>query len=240
VTLAAWPEAAQVSAQGRPRVPPVVSVDGVDLWRVDLDCPRQPDPRLWLSASEHDRAARFVFERDARRYRAAHAHLRVLLWQQCGWPAATEFAIGAFGKPSLGRTSAFRFNLSDSGPQALIGIGKGRDIGVDIEVLRTLDDIGTLAEQNFSADELGDLRALSAGEVDHAFLTVWTRKEACLKAVGCGLSVAPARFTVGLGSTAQRVSVPTERGGVAVSVQSVNLEPELVVAVARALPAEAS
>ena len=217
----------------------MVSVDGVDLWRVDLDHPGQPDHRLWLSASEHDRAARFVFERDARRYRAAHAHLRVLLWQHCDWPAAAEFDIGAFGKPSLGRASAFTFNLSDSGPQALIGIGKGEGIGVDIEVLRTLDDLGTLAEQNFSANELRDLRALPAGEVDRAFLTVWTRKEACLKAVGCGLSVAPARFTVGLGATAQQVSVPTERGRVAVRVQSVNLGPELLVAVARALPDEA-
>lgn len=214
-------------------VRPALTVDGVALWFVDLDDLNHPDATVWLSQSEWSRAARFVFERDARRYRAAHSHLRYLLWQQCRWPAAAEFSIGAFGKPGLGTDASAGFNLSDSGPLGMIGIGEGEGIGVDIEQLRPLDDVWLLASQHFTSDEVHALRALPGQEVQAGFMTLWTRKEACLKAIGTGLSVAPSTFAVGLRETVGRVVVHTGSGGSELRLHGVERGPSVRAAVAR-------
>lgn len=212
-------------------------VDGVWLWSVELDAGADADAQDWLSASEHERAARFVFERDARRYRAAHVELRRLLWACCGWPRAAEFAIGEHGKPRLAQAQPHGFNLSHSGEQALIGIAvdpaDDAGVGVDIELLRPLDDAGALAAQNFSVAENAALQRVPAADVARAFLNVWVRKEACVKAIGSGLSIAPASFHVGLELEPRQLRVHTEGGAVDVQVHSVDLGPGAVAAVAR-------
>ena len=109
----------------------------VKLWLVDLDTPLDDLAQSWLSPNEHARASRFVFRRDADRYRAAHVHLRQLLWQHCRWPALAEFAIGTHGKPR----AECEFNLSHSDGHGLIGICESAQIGVDVEVLRVVDDV---------------------------------------------------------------------------------------------------
>ena len=120
---------------------------GIDLWLADLDA-LPSDPGAWLSAPEHARAARFVFQHDRLRYTAAHRVLRQLLADQYGVPAAVPFEIGANDKPHLGATAPCRFNLSHSGRWALIGLrGGAAEIGVDIESLRPMDGIDALAAQ---------------------------------------------------------------------------------------------
>ena len=72
------------------------------LWLADLGAPPPAALLATLSSAERDRAARFVFERDRRRYAAAHATLRSLLASHLEVaPGALEFETGEFGKPSL-------------------------------------------------------------------------------------------------------------------------------------------
>jgi 4'-phosphopantetheinyl transferase len=212
---------------------------GVRLWLVDLDEPTREAADSWLSPSEQERAARFVFPRDARRYRAAHAALRWLLAQHCGLPARSEFDLGAHGKPHIGGHTAGGFNLSHSGGRALIGIGigigSGDGLGVDIELLRTVDDVWPVAEQNFSADVYAALRRTPPADVAHAFLSVWTRKEACLKAAGIGLNLLPASFEVGLGAERKRTTLATGQGSIELLVQAVMLGAGMLAAVANTL-----
>jgi phosphopantetheinyl transferase len=52
--------------------------------------------------------------------------------------------------------------------------------------------------QYMSEDECMALLALPASERDMAALRCWTRKEAVLKALGCGLACDPRHITVGL------------------------------------------
>jgi 4'-phosphopantetheinyl transferase len=205
---------------------------GIRLWCVDLDEPAGASAERTLSPSEHARAAQFVFPTDARRYRAAHAVLRRLLGEHCGWPDHREFTVAPHGKPHL-HGCAHVFNLSHSGSAALIGIATGEDIGVDIEMLRGIDDVWPLAEQVLSAGECNELRGVPPAEAPRAFLVAWTRKEACLKAVGSGLSLAPRDFEVGLGAGLRRTTLETDGGVVEVDVQSLDAGHRALAAVAR-------
>ncbi|GAA4352179.1 hypothetical protein GCM10023165_41040 [Variovorax defluvii] len=168
------------------------------LWQVDLDATPAPQAVASLSESEWERARRFVFKRDRSRYIAAHAALREILGSQCGIPASMlEFQLGPFGKPVLAE-GRLHFNLSHSQSLALIAVCEHTEVGVDVELLRPMPDAEALAETYFSPAERRALAALPPEAREHAFLCCWTRKEACLKATGMGLSVDTRSFEVGV------------------------------------------
>lgn len=210
---------------------------GTRFWRVDLDGPDEPDAQDWLSPTEVARAHRFVFPRDARRYRIAHVALRQLLFTHAGVQPDAEFELGAHDKPVLCGAGAVGFNLSHSGGTALIGIGACTEIGVDIEKVHAIDDIKALAERNFSAGENEELRNTPAERLLQAFLSGWTRKEACLKALGTGLSIEPGCFETGLAAVQRCVTIPTDAGPVDVCVRSLDLGPGMLAAVAHTVRA---
>ncbi|HUQ81183.1 MAG TPA: 4'-phosphopantetheinyl transferase superfamily protein [Gemmatimonadaceae bacterium] len=79
------------------------------------------------------------------------------------------------------------FNLSHSGSCALVGVARGRQVGVDVEQLRALHDLDGIADRVCSAAERAALSALAGPERDGAFFALWTRKEALAKATGEGL-----------------------------------------------------
>ncbi len=59
-------------------------------------------------------------------------------------------------------------------------------MGVDLEPLREVPDLAGVAACAFRPGELSAFRA--AGGDSRAFLRLWTRKEALLKALGIGLA----------------------------------------------------
>jgi 4'-phosphopantetheinyl transferase len=204
---------------------------GVRLWLADLDAEDPGAADAWLSPSEKARAARFAFARDARRYRAGHVVLRRLLHAHDDLPPRAEFEIGPHGKPSSGGRP---FNVSDSGSHLLVALGDtgGADIGVDLELLRPMDDSAELAERHFTAAERASLAAAPAEEASRCFLGGWTRKEACLKALGLGLGVDTSRFEAGLDAVERKVVVPTSVGEAAVFVRSLDVGTGLLAALA--------
>ena len=96
-----------------------------------------------------------------------------------------------------------------------------------------------MAERNFSHAECIDLRAVDPAARDLAFLTGWTRKEACLKAIGSGLSIAPDTFTAGLHHDRCTTTIPTPEGLATVTVQSFCHEERCVIAWAKVEPPSA-
>ena len=78
------------------------------------------------------------------------------------------------------------FNLTHTEDRALIAVHGGECVGVDLERPRALSDFPALAAMNYTPEETAAVRAARAAE---AFFTVWTRKEAALKATGDGLTV---------------------------------------------------
>jgi 4'-phosphopantetheinyl transferase len=192
------------------------------LWRVDLDLDPAAEGLAMLSDDEWARARRFAFERDRRRFLAAHAALRQLLSQHTDLPGASlSFVHGRFGKPTLeGHAGGVRFNLTHSGPIALIACHPDADIGVDVEQLRHMPDAQAMAEAHFTAPERAALAALAGEARDRAFLQGWTRKEACLKAMGLGLDVDTRSFDVGIGCESRCVAMPAALGGQRIALSS--------------------
>src|SRR5579863_8613710 len=116
--------------------------DEIHLWRVDLESIGADEFR-WrqvLSSDELTRAARFHFSRDRQRFVAARAWLRTILGGYLRTdPRSLTFTYSKREKPSLGPdfgSSDVRFNVSHSSGIALLAFTRGREIGVDVELLR--------------------------------------------------------------------------------------------------------
>lgn len=208
---------------------------GIELWLVDLA--RAPVTPALLSQAERERAARFVFEADRQKYLVAHCALAELLAARLRRPGGIlEFQVGQHGKPSLPPADDCVFNMSHCDDLALIGIASGLphdvEIGVDIERLREVSDAHALAAANFAPPEQLELAGSEPAMVSQAFLRGWTRKEACLKAIGSGLTIHPSTFDCGLG---ERAGI-TEIDGVSVEFESLDVGTGHIAAIAITRP----
>ena len=147
-----------------------------------------------LDAAEFARAARFLHEADRARFLLSHGLLRALAAHYLGRPpAALTFELGEVGKPHLAGADQGRltFNMSHSGDLMLLAFARSGRVGVDVE--RWSDRLGDaerarIAASVFSTGEQAALAQLPAEHRRAAFFSVWTRKEAYLKATGAGIS----------------------------------------------------
>ncbi len=207
----------------------------VELWRVDLDRYQCDLEGGIFSAEDRQRAGRFKFEVDRRRFLAARHALRHLLGRALGRePGALAFRADANGKPQLLDAREIEFNLSHSVHECLIGISAKRPIGVDVEVVRPVVDADALARRHFTASEFVQWELTPAAGRAREFLRCWTRKEACLKALGVGLSLQPSTIEVGCDAGARTVVAESRSGSVDVELVSISLADAVVGAVALA------
>lgn len=189
---------------GTPPPAPALAGDVVHVWAAPLDPPDGTMRRhqALLAPDERARADRFRFERDRRRFTVARGVLRTLLGRYLGTdPRGIAFRYESHGKPVLADAlapSGIRFNVSHSGEMALYAFARGRELGVDVEEVRRMEDGLDIAERFFSEAEVAAFRALPEGIRDDAFFNCWTRKEAYIKAVGEGLSFPLHVFDVSL------------------------------------------
>ena len=186
-------------------VPPSFMPDEVHLWVVDLGPesagPQSVGPKsLGLgsyadaarrhaatTAAERERATRFRRPGDGERYLAAHGALRLILAEQLACdPLALRFSTENGGKPTL-EGERLQFNLSHSGALALIAVAQGRQVGVDVECLRPINDLAAVTERICTPGERAALDAVAPPNRDGAFLELWTRKEALAKMTGEGV-----------------------------------------------------
>ena len=190
-------------ADGWRELPDAVDLppDEVHVWRalLNVSAPGLRRAKSVLSPGERERAGRFRFERDRRRFLIAHAVLRAI----CGRylrlpPQEVRFSHGPHGKPALQETGAadVRFNLSHSHDLALYAFALGRDVGIDVERIRHDIDVLELAEQFLCPGEARALHTLSDTVRRTALFATWTRKEAYAKALGLGLQLAPSEYEV--------------------------------------------
>jgi hypothetical protein len=94
-----------------------------------------------------------------------------------------EFVVGTNGKPLLaGDAAGWGFNLSHAGRHAVAVLARGAAVGVDLESTTRRADIERLAQRLFSESEQSLVRT---GGRD-VFFTLWSQKEALMKALGCG------------------------------------------------------
>ncbi len=178
----------------------------VDIISVYL--PAHDSTRLFhiLSTDERQRADRFRFEADRRRYIISHAFLRLHLAAYLDTdPRKIAFELGAHGKPYITDTG-LRFNLSHSGDVAAMAFADGMDVGIDVECFRRrLNDPEGIARRFFSETEFQAYLAAQNREL--TFFRIWTRKEAFIKATGEGMQRPLSSFVVSAGELACLLSL---------------------------------
>lgn len=168
-----------------------------------------------LSNDELARAACFRFDHLRKAFVTAHGALRILLGRYLAIaPAILAFRLGEKGKPSLRDYTGLRFNLSHSGKLAVFAFAIDCEVGIDIEEIRPVSDLDSVAINSFSPNEAADLLWLPKEQRQVAFFACWTRKEAFLKAIGEGLDVSLDSFQVALqpGTPARMLHVPNAYG----------------------------
>jgi len=216
-TLGAWPEE------------PL----GIRLWLIGLDARCDVDASL-LGPLERARADRFAFERDRHRYLVAHVALRRLLCERGALEAGRDFEYDAYGKPRLPSPRRCVFSLSHSGGWALVGLAPDGEIGVDLELARDIGEIDALLDEHFSDAERAEYAAAGTGAASlRAFLRGWSRKEACLKALGCGFDEPASAIETGLEAGPRILWHPLGREHLVARVQTIDMAPHVVAAVAR-------
>jgi 4'-phosphopantetheinyl transferase len=163
----------------------------IDIWLIDLDSPLNPGVHLdkFLSLEERNRAERYIFARDAHRFTRCRAMLRLgLACYLAKTPASITFASNPYGKPRLAEPSALHFNVTHSGGLGLIAFATAGEVGVDVEAIRSNTGALEIASEHFTKNEAAMIAAApTPQEQASTFLRFWTRKEAVLKAAGCGL-----------------------------------------------------
>lgn len=149
-----------------------------------------------LNGEETARWQRFRFDRHRRAFLATHALVRSAL--SCYRPtraADWQFVAGEHGKPALTPGCGLRFNLSNALDLVVCLVAERAEVGIDTEPHSRAEEILALAADVFSAQERDQLNALPAGAQPARALSLWTLKEAYVKARGLGLSLPLADFS---------------------------------------------
>lgn len=153
-----------------------------------------------LDDAERARAARFRFARHRIEFLATHTLTRVALSHAHPLPPhAWSFSVNKYGKPSPTPDSHLHFNQSNSLELAVCliarphaaetGPGPATAVGVDVESSARAEEIVPLARRVFSEAERAQLDALPIAARPDRALSLWTFKEAYIKARGMGLSL---------------------------------------------------
>lgn len=163
----------------------------IQVWHIDLDAaPRRHARDLaLLDAAERHRAERFATAPLRWRYVAAHGALRRILGGMLGAdPACIRLAADERGRPRLAGNPppALDFNLSHSEGAALLAVAAGPRVGIDLERIRAAPPL-EIARDVFCARERTAFARLGGAARAAAFYALWTRKEALVKGLGCGL-----------------------------------------------------
>ncbi|QQZ39510.1 4'-phosphopantetheinyl transferase superfamily protein [Pseudomonas sp. SK3(2021)] len=124
-------------------------------------------------------------------------------------PQQWVFASNAWGKPAIVAPGApMAFNLSHTEGLVTLALTLENSVGIDVESRQRTTDTD-LAERFFSASEVRYLSSLPTAERASAFISLWTLKEAYIKACGQGLSIPLDSFSFDL-TTPGRIGFPCQ------------------------------
>jgi len=157
----------------------------IHVWLFDTSTEKPTWDRL-LSPTEAATAQRLA-DPYRIRFKNRRAALRLLLGRHLQQaPTSIQYSVGDNGKLYLAK-SRLSFNVARSENMAMIALGFDCEIGVDIEKVRAVPDIADIATHLFTESERQALKNFPLEMRNRAFLSMWTRKEAVLKADGIGI-----------------------------------------------------
>jgi len=144
-----------------------------------------------LPLAEQQALQRFHQSADRHRSLLGRATLRTILGPMLGMaPSDVPLHQGPYGKPLLDPSAGCQaeFSISHSGDWVLVALAE-QSVGVDIE--QQVDPVDpALIRSCFTPAEQKRIRT------DADFYRYWTYKEAAIKALGTGFSLAPTQFEI--------------------------------------------
>lgn len=150
--------------------------------------------RRVLDAGEIARMERFHFPKDRRLFMASHLLVRAALTRYTRLPPeAWRFVRNDHGKPAIDPAMAappLNFSLAHTAGLAAVAVTAMPDLGVDLERTDRRVDAEGLIRRFFSPEEAAELKMVPPDLLRDRFFRHWTLKEAYLKALGRGLSLA--------------------------------------------------
>ncbi len=151
-----------------------------------------------LLPEERERRDRFVFERHRREYVVTRALVRTALARHRPMgPAAWSFRRDGLGhRPEIDPPCGLHFNLTNHPTMVVCAVREAGVVGVDVEPADRGAEILEVAETVFSEAERRDLASLPESERANRAVSLWTLKEAYLKARGAGLSLPLAKLSI--------------------------------------------
>jgi 4'-phosphopantetheinyl transferase len=161
---------------------------------IDINA-KQLIPRylLQMDTEEYERYKSFRSDVDRLQYLSAHALLRQVLSNYAPYrPEQWRFLRGPHGKPEIALVPGMpplHFNLSHTRGMVACIVGYDCVCGIDVEEIQPNKDLRSVAPTIFSEAELSYLDAQDEATWLQHFFTLWTLKEAYVKAIGLGLSV---------------------------------------------------
>lgn len=136
-----------------------------------------------LSEREQEKAGRIFIQKDKERYAVSKFCLRTILALYLNkLPNEVEFIFHEHKKPTV---NGVEFNISHTGDYVLIAISP-KPVGIDLEFLNDEFDFKSILDITFSKKEIDFIGGKDINPTN--FYTMWTRKEALLKASGEGVS----------------------------------------------------
>lgn len=216
---------------------PTAALPPLEIWSIDAG--RCGPALLALEANEPRLPAAHAAALLARPERAVvHIALRLLLERRLGESLDRRpFTVSASGRPSLPE-APLDFNLSHCNGMALVAIGPGGPIGVDIEPVDR--ELGTLQSRagriEAAARTLASGRPLP-GSGTSRLLAAWVRIEAFAKADGAGVAALLSRLGI-IGTRISDADAAARAAGVAAHspklvLDDIEVAPDFVAAIAR-------
>jgi 4'-phosphopantetheinyl transferase len=173
----------------------------IHLWLADYES--ISDERLHaayrelLNEAERAQEPRFYFARDRRRYLVTRALVRTVLSRYAAVePAAWVFSANQYGRPQIENEAGreLSFNISHTHSLIVLGVTRGRALGVDVENVRAREVSLDIAHHYFAPQEVAALGTVPAHQQQDRFFEYWTFKESYIKARGMGLSLPLDKF----------------------------------------------
>ena len=163
-----------------------------------------------LSEEEKIRSNRFYFEIDQKNFTISRGILKLLLSKYLNkLPKEIFFESNNYGKPFI-KNSNIKFNISHTKEILALAFSFDTELGIDVEKIREIKLYQDIVKRFFSENEIKEFFSLPENEYQNTFFTIWTRKEAFIKAIGMGLSAKLDSFDVSILETEteiKRVSV---------------------------------
>ena len=136
----------------------------------------------------------FRFDADRRRSVAAWELLRRMLVEKGIRAETLSVTENEFGKPAFDPSLGIHFSLSHAGERVMASVADG-PVGCDVEKVVPFDE--AMARECLTDEELAEVKRMPSGlERDRAFIRLWVRKEAYVKAVGRGFGIEPKSVSV--------------------------------------------